>query len=97
MMDPSSSRFYHPPFFAACPDRIWKAGSRLWVRSTPCFSPAVFFSFTEFSSFMLMAMAACGADGGLAAALSLVTAAGADVDALRVGCGGGGGGGGPAP
>ena len=45
---------------------------------------------------MLMAMAACGADGGLAAELlSLVTAAGADVDALRVGCGGGGGGGGP--
>ena len=45
---------------------------------------------------MLMAMAACGAEGGLAVALlSLVTAAGADVDALSVGCGGGGGGGGP--
>merc|ERR1719507_377668 len=55
----------------------------------------VFFSFTELSSFMLIAIAACGADGGLAPALSLGTAAGADVEAFKVGCGGGGGGGGP--
>ena len=44
---------------------------------------------------MLIAIAACGADGGLAPALSVGTAAGADVEAFKVGCGGGGGGGGP--
>ena len=85
----------HAPFFAACPERMWKLGSRLCVLSTPCFSPAVFFNLTELSSFMLIAIAAWGADGVLADELSLEMVAGAEELALRVGCGGGGGGGGP--